>query len=84
MELVEKIYGILTEEYGSVNNRESGVSLKLRNHKLKVSKEGLKEANKLYLKNPSATHFNLMVVAMTSYQFWSQKRLIDNKNETEE
>jgi len=69
----EEIYKIITDGYGTVFEPASREKIEV--HK-KHASEGMDIALRLFKGNPSAEHFNLLKVAMLTYQYWVQKRVI--------
>lgn len=70
----EEIYKIITDGYGTVF--EPAPKEQIEVHK-KHASEGMDIALLYFKKNPSAENFNLLKVAMLTYQYWVQKRVIE-------
>ena len=70
----EEIYKIITDTHGTVFEP---VHITVKQGRLVASKEGLDKALSIFISNPSAEHFNLLKVAMLTYQYWVQKRVIE-------
>ncbi len=69
----EEIYKIITDGYGTVF--EPAPREQIEERKLATS-EGLDMALASFKRNPSAENYNLLKVAMLTYQYWVQKRVI--------
>ena len=70
----EEIYKIITDAYGEVFEPAPRVKIQGR---LVASNEGLDMALSSFKKNPSAENFNVLKVAMLTYQYWVQKKVIE-------
>jgi len=69
----EEIYKIITDAYGTVFQPMARDVIEVRKT---AANEGLDMALTSFKRNPSAEHFNLLKVAMLTYQYWVQKRVI--------
>lgn len=69
----EEIYKIITDAYGEVFEPAPRAKIQGR---LVAASEGLDMALASFKKNPSAEKFNLLKVAMLTYQYWVQKRVM--------
>ena len=72
----EEIYKIITDAYGEVFEPAPRATIQWI---LVDSNEGLDMAISSFKGNPSAENFNLLKVAMLTYQYWVQKRVIEWK-----
>ena len=70
----EEIYKIITDVNGTVF--QPALRKQVEERKTATS-EGLDMALSSFIKNPSAENYNLLKVAMLTYQYWVQKRVID-------
>lgn len=70
----KEIYKILTDAYGKVFEPAAKDVIEVRKND---ANEGLDIAVLYFKNNPSAEHFNLLKVAMLTYQYWVQKRVIE-------
>ncbi len=70
----EKIYEIITEAFGAVY--EPAPKKEVEQAKIN-SNETLIMATDYFIKNPSANNYNLLKTAMLTYQYWSQKKVIE-------
>lgn len=70
----EEIYKIITDGYGTVF--QPAYRKQVEERKLATS-EGLDMALNSFKRNPSAENYNLLKVAMLTYQYWVQKKVID-------
>ena len=70
----EEIYKIITDAYGEVFEPAPRATIQGR---LVASNEGLDMALSSFKSNPSAENYNLLKVAMLTYQYWVQKRVIE-------
>lgn len=70
MQTEEFIWDLLKKEYGSLREE---VSPQLKKNRVKSSVQGIEVAKKNFIKNCSATNWNVLVSAMVSYQYWQQK-----------
>ena len=69
----EEIYKIITDAYGEVFEPAPRAKIQGR---LVASNEGLDMAMASFKSNPSADNYNLLKVAMLTYQYWVQKKVI--------
>ena len=69
----EEIYKIITDAYGKVFEPAPRETIQGR---LVASNEGLDMAMASFKSNPSADNYNLLKVAMLTYQYWVQKKVI--------
>lgn len=72
MSMEDRIYEIIEEAYGSVH--EPAPIEKITGLK-KDSNEGMDMALDLFRDNPSARNWNLLITAMMTYQYWTNKRV---------
>ena len=70
----EKINEIITKAYGTVY--EAAPKEEVENGKT-ASSEGIDMAVRHFKENPSATNYNLLKTAMMTYQYWTQKRVVE-------
>jgi hypothetical protein len=70
----EEIYKIITDVNGTVF--QPALRKQVEERKLATS-EGLDIALVSFKRNPSAENYNLLKVAMLTYQYWVQKRVIE-------
>jgi len=69
-----EIYKIITDTYGTVF--QPALRKQVEERKLATS-EGLDMALASFKENPSAENYNLLKVAMLTYQYWVQKKVIE-------
>ena len=69
----EEIYKIITDAYGTVYQPMARDVIEVRKT---AAIEGLDMAMASFKRNPSAEKFNLLKVAMLTYQYWVQKRVM--------
>jgi len=69
----EEIYKIITDAYGTVFQPALRETIETRKT---ASSEGLDMALNSFKSNPSADNYNLLKVAMLTYQYWVQKKVI--------
>lgn len=69
----EEIYKIITDAYGTVFQPMARDVIEVRKT---AASEGLDMALASFKRNPSAEKFNLLKVAMLTYQYWVQKRVM--------
>ena len=70
----EEIYKIITDSYGTVFQPMARDVIEVRKT---AASEGLDMALNSFKRNPSAENYNLLKVAMLTYQYWVQKRVIE-------
>tara|TARA_R100001509_G_scaffold3303_1_gene2438 strand:+ start:365 stop:592 length:228 start_codon:yes stop_codon:yes gene_type:complete len=70
----EEIYKIITDTYGTVFEPALRKQIEVRK---KHASEGMDMALASFKKNPSAENFNVLKVAMLTYQYWVQKRVME-------
>ena len=70
----EEIYKIITDSYGTVFQPMARDVIEVRKT---AASEGLDMALVSFKRNPSAENYNLLKVAMLTYQYWVQKRVIE-------
>ena len=70
----EEIYKIITDGYGTVFQPMARDVIEVRKT---AASEGLDMALNSFKRNPSAENYNLLKVAMLTYQYWVQKRVIE-------
>jgi len=70
----KEIYKIITDAYGTVFQPMARDVIEVRKT---AASEGLDMATNSFKRNPSADNYNLLKVAMLTYQYWVQKRVID-------
>lgn len=70
----ELLYKIITDVYGDVSEP---ASKRVRQGKLVASNEGLDMALSSFKSNPSAKNYNILTLAMLTYQYWVQKKEIE-------
>ena len=66
----EEIYKIITDAYGTVYQPMARDVIEVRKT---AAIEGLDMAMASFKRNPSAEKFNLLKVAMLTYQYWVQR-----------
>ena len=69
----EEIYKIITDTYGTVYEPAPREQIDVLREQ---ASEGMDIALLYFKKNPSAENFNLLKVAMLTYQYWVQKRVM--------
>tara|TARA_R100000388_G_scaffold12978_2_gene10721 strand:- start:17179 stop:17397 length:219 start_codon:yes stop_codon:yes gene_type:complete len=70
----EKLYEIITDTYGTVFEPAPET---VKQGRLVASKEGLDKALSIFISNPSAENYNILTLAMLTYQYWVQKKVIE-------
>ena len=70
----KEIYKIITDSYGTVFQPMARDVIEVRKS---AASEGLDIALNNFKRNPSADNYNLLKVAMLTYQYWVQKKVID-------
>ena len=71
----KEIYKIITDAYGTVFQPALRETIETRKT---AASEGLDMALNSFKRNPSANNnYNLLKVAMLTYQYWVQKKVID-------
>ena len=70
----EEIYKIITDSYGTVFQPMARDVIEVRKT---AASGGLDMALNSFKRNPSAENYNLLKVAMLTYQYWVQKRVIE-------
>ena len=68
-----EIYKIITDTYGTVFQPMARDVIEVRKT---AASEGLDMALNGFKRNPSADNYNLLKVAMLTYQYWVQKRVM--------
>ena len=65
----------IKEKYGSIHEPMAfNTVVKF----LAVNKHALETAHGLFLEHASATNWNMVISNMATYQYWSQKRVIED------
>tara|TARA_R100000231_G_scaffold37181_6_gene32646 strand:- start:5023 stop:5241 length:219 start_codon:yes stop_codon:yes gene_type:complete len=70
----KEIYKIITDAYGTVFQPAARDVIEVRKT---AAIEGLDMALNGFKGNPSADNYNLLKVAMLTYQYWVQKKVIE-------
>jgi hypothetical protein len=70
----EMICRMLKETYGSVN---AGVDKNERDLELSNALGVIDGAFEMFKDNPSARHYNLLLVTMLTFQYWKQKAVLE-------
>jgi len=73
-DIEQMITDLLEQEYGTVH---VPVDRECRHEKRIGSTNALGKANAHYLDNPNHINYNMMLTAMLAYQYWTQKKTID-------
>jgi hypothetical protein len=67
-----KVYDILNEEYGNTNQP---IDVETKGVKLEAALDSYEELSISFKENPSSDNWNLMIIAMSTLQYWTQKRV---------
>ena len=70
----KEIYKIITDAYGTVFQPMARDVIEVRKND---ASEGFDIAVLYFKKNPSADNYNLLKVAMLTYQYWVNKKVIE-------
>ena len=66
----EFVIDLLVQEHGKLRDEVSG---ELRHKNLCGSLKAMTEAHAAFVNNPSFVNWNIMITAMATYQWWTQK-----------
>ena len=68
----EFIINLLEQEYGTVHD---SIDAGIRHEKLCACIEVLAKAHTAFVYNPNTVNWRIMVTAMATYQYWTQKAI---------
>mgnify|MGYP003118618472 CR=1 FL=1 len=74
MNTEEFILNILEQEYGTVHDY---IDVGIKEEKLYACVEVLTKAHKAFMHNPNTVNWRMMLTAMATYQYWTQKAILD-------
>jgi|TARA_Y100000114_G_scaffold68190_1_gene62523 hypothetical protein len=66
------VWNMLEQEYGGLRD---AVDYQLRHEQLIAVIEVLATAHTQFVDNPSFVNWNIMITAMSTYQYWKQKEV---------
>lgn len=67
-----KVYGMLNEKHGSTNQP---IDVETKGLKLQAALESYEQISISFRENPSPDNWNMMIITMSTLQYWTQKRV---------